>query len=221
MRVAIPIAGPAVGQMPLQEGMPEKARMMNRERTRSITLGPRMIAIENTEHESFPHLREVLEHILEALVEVAGPAGMSAVKLQYVDEIRHPAVHGTANWKGLIEDSLLGPTSLLELEAQQTAGVAVYQHDPHTQLRLVYGAAPDGFAVDPDGPLRVQARESGPFFRLELEAEWTAPEEALPPLTVADALTVADTLHELIGQAFEGAITDNLREHFRGSDGER
>ncbi|HEY3866178.1 MAG TPA: TIGR04255 family protein [Solirubrobacteraceae bacterium] len=219
VRIQIPIAGPALGQPPAQAGMPEKARMMNRERTRSITLGPRMIAVENTEHESFEHLRELLEEVLGALVEVAAPTGMSAVKLKYVDEIRHPSAQSTADWRGLLHDSLLGPTSLLKVEPQQTAGVAVYEVEPHHELRVGYGAAADGFVVDPNGPLRVQAHEPGPFFRLDIEAEWSAPEEALPPLTVPEVLTITDALHDSIRGAFESAITDKLRDHFRGDNG--
>jgi uncharacterized protein (TIGR04255 family) len=219
VRLQIPIGGPAVGQPAAQAGMPEKARMMNRERTRSITLGPRMIAVENTEHESYEHLRDQLEQVLDALVEVAPPAGMSSVKLQYVDEIRHPKAQTSAGWKGLLDDSLLGPTSLLKVEPQQTAGVAVYEINSHHELRVGYGAAADGFVVDPNGPLRVQAHGPGPFFRLDIEAEWSAPEEALPPLTVPDVLTITDALHGSIRDAFESAITEELREHFRGVDG--
>jgi uncharacterized protein (TIGR04255 family) len=219
VRIQIPIGGPAVGQPAAQAGVPEKARMLNRERTRSVTLGPRIIAVENTEHESYEHLREQLEQILGALVEVAPPAGMSNVKLQYVDEIRHPKARSSAGWKGLLDDSLLGPTALLKVEPQQTAGVAVYKIDSHHELRVGYGAAADGFVVDPNGPLRVQAHDPGPFFRLDIEAEWSAPEEALPPLAVSEVLAIADALHGSIRDAFESAITEELRDHFRGGDG--
>jgi uncharacterized protein (TIGR04255 family) len=218
--VEIQLGGSAVGQPPAQAPMPEKARMMNRERTRSVTLGPRMIAVEGTEHSSFEHLRELLDQVLQALVDVAAPSGMSLVRLQYVDEIRHPSVRTPADWKGLVADSLLGPTSLAKLEAQQAAGVAVYQVSEQHQLRLGYGAAPVGFAVDPGGPLRVDKHESGPFFRLNIESEWTAPEEAVPPLTVKDVLAIADTLHDAVSNTFEDAITPALREHFRRTDGD-
>jgi uncharacterized protein (TIGR04255 family) len=216
----MPLAGPAAGQPAVQAAMPEKARMMNRERTRSVTLGPRMIAVEGTEHSSFEHLRPLLDQVLQALVEVASPSGMAGVTLRYVDEIRHPSASTPADWKGLIADSLLGPTSLSKLEAEQTVGFAVYQLSKQHQLRLSYGAASEGFAVDPDGPLRVKGHESGPFFRLGLDSEWTAPEEAVPPLTVKDVLAIADTLHDAVSGAFEDAITPALRKHFRRTDGD-
>lgn len=216
----MPLAGPAAGQSAVQAGMPEKARMTNRERTRSVTLGPRLIAVESTDHASFEHLRELLEAVLQALVGVAAPSGMSGVTLHYVDEIRHPSASTPAGWKGLVADSLLGPTALAKLEAQQTAGAAVYQLSEQHQLRLGYGAASEGFAVNPDGPLRVQEHESGPFFRLDIDSEWTAPDDAVPPLVVSDVLSIADTLHDAVSDAFESAITPTLREHFRRTDGD-
>ena len=218
--VQMPLVGAAAGQSAVQAAMPEKARMMNRERTRSVTLGPRMIAVEGTEHSSFEHLRELIDQVLQALVEVAAPSGMSGVALNYVDEIRHPSVSTPASWKGLLADSLLGPTSLSKLEAEQTGGFAVYQLSEQHQLRLGYGAASEGFAVDPDGPLRVEGHESGAFFRLDIDSEWSAPEDSVPPLVVSDVLSIADTLHDAIRDAFESAITPTLREHFRGTDGD-
>jgi hypothetical protein len=63
--------------------------MMNRERTRSFTLGPRVLLYECTDHESFDMLCEIVNPALQALLDVAAPAGLNDVTLKYVDEVRH------------------------------------------------------------------------------------------------------------------------------------
>lgn len=198
--------------------VPQKLRMTNRERTRSVTIGPRIIALEFTDHESYPMLRELLVEVLGALVEVAAPAAMSGVALQYIDEVRHPSVRGARDWRGLLRDSLVGPVDLLDAEVQQTSAITVYRLTDAHELRIVHGAAPEGFAVDPSGPLRVKPAGEGPFFRLDIASEWTAPAESVPPFTVDGVLDVADQLHTPVREAFENAITEKLREHFRTSE---
>jgi uncharacterized protein (TIGR04255 family) len=84
-------------------------------------------------------------------------------------------------------------------------------------VRIMHGAAPEGFAVDPSGPLRIKDVGEGPFFRLDIVSEWTAPDESVPPLTAEGVLDVADQLHSPIREAFENAITEDLRKHFRAT----
>src|ERR1039457_853449 len=82
MQIQLPIniGGESLPGLPQ---VPQKLRMTNRERTRSVTIGPRLIALEITDHESYPKLRELLAEILGALVAVAEPAAMTGVALQY------------------------------------------------------------------------------------------------------------------------------------------
>ncbi len=216
----MPLAGAAFGQGSESGTGPRQIRMMNRERTRSFTLGPRMLLFECTDHESFDVLCEIVSPALQALLEIATPAGLNDVTLKYVDEIRHPAVGSARDWQGLIDERLVGPVELLDAEPQQTAGLAVYRLSAQHELRLGYGAVPGGFVVDPGGPLKVESHADGPFFRLDLESEWTAPAEAVPPFATEHVLQLAGELHEPIRQAFESSITDRLRDHFRGNDGD-
>jgi uncharacterized protein (TIGR04255 family) len=214
VQVQVPI-GFGGESLPGLPQVPQKLRMMNRERTRSVTIGPRIIALEFTDHESFPKLRELLVEVLGALVEVAAPAAMSGVALQYVDEIRHPSVEGARDWRGLLHDSLVGPVDLLDAEVQETSAITVFRLTGAHEVRVVHGASPEGFAVDPNGPLRVDPAGEGPFFRLDIASEWTAPAESVPPFTVDGVLDVADQLHAPVREVFENAITEKLREHFR------
>lgn len=214
----MPLAGAAFGQGPGSGTGPRQIRMMNRERTRSLTLGPRMLLFECTDHESFDVLCEIVSPALQALLDVAAPAGLNDVTLKYVDEIRHPAISSPSDWRDLIDERLVGPVELLGAEPEQTAGVAVYRFSAQHELRLGYGAAPNGFVVDPSGPLKVESQTDGPFFRLDLESEWTAPAQEVPPFATEQVLRIATELHEPIRRAFENSITDRLRDYFRGSD---
>jgi uncharacterized protein (TIGR04255 family) len=160
-------------------------------------------------------LRELLLKVLGALVEVAEPAAMTGVALQYIDEIRHPSVQCVRDWNGLLQESLIGPVDLLDAKVQQTSAIAVYRLTDAHEVRIVHGAALEGFVVDPNGPLRVKPSGEGPFFRLDIASEWTARTESVPPFTVDGVLGVVDELHTPIHQAFENAITEDLREYFR------
>ncbi len=201
--------------------IPQKLRMMNRERTRSVTIGPRIIAVECTDHESFAGLNELLGQVLEALVAVAAPTAMSEVSLRYIDEIRHPSVTGVRDWHGLLHESLIGPVDLLDAETEQTSAITVYRLSDAHEVRIVSGAEDEGFVVDPSGPLYVEPRANGPFFRLDIVSEWTPPGGTMPPFAVEEVLRVTGELHAPIREAFENAITDELREHFRGANGHR
>lgn len=214
----LPVGAVVPTQPPMGTPMPQQLRMTSRERTRSVTLGPRMARFECTDHESFESLVLVLQPILEAVGDVGAPAGLLEVTLQYVDEIRHPSITVPRDWTGFVADSVVGPADLLDGDVQQTAGVTVYDLSAQHQLRLRYGASQQGFVVDPDGPLHVGRPEDGPFFSLSLESAWTAPADGVPPFDVGVVLDVARELHAPIHEAFEAIIKPELREYFRGDD---
>ncbi len=217
LELPVGVGGPPL-QPSITTAMPQQLRMTNRERTRSVTLGPRMARFECTDHESFEGLESVIRAILEAVVEVGAPAGLLALTLQYVDEIRHPEALAPSHWTRFITDSVVGPASLLDADVQQTAGVTHYKLSDRHQLRLGYGAAKEGFVVDPNGPLRVKQPGSGPFFSLSLESEWSAPEDGVPSFDVDAVLDTTRELHAPIHSAFEAIIKPELRAYFRGDD---
>jgi uncharacterized protein (TIGR04255 family) len=200
---------------PTGASMPRQLRMTGPERTSSVTLGPRMVRFDCTDHESFERLEEEMRPIIEAVHEVGKPAGLLEVTLQYVNEIRHPDAVTPDDWTRFVLESAVGPTGLLGTEAQQTSGVAVYQLSEHQELRIGCHAAREGFVVDPNGPLRVKRHESGPFFSLNLESEWTTPDDAVRSFDVEQLLGIGRELHGPIHDAFEAIIKPELREYLR------
>lgn len=214
MRVELAV-GPQGPGLPLPSQVAEQVRMTNRGRTMSVTVGPNELLIESGMHKSFEQLLGVIDKALHAVTDVTAVNAVQQLRLRYVDEIRHPATRTPGDWLPLLRSSLIGPLDLLEHEPVQTEGAVMFRiSDQHT-VRVVFGAHPDGFAVDPDGPLRVRRHAGGPYFRLDTESTWAPSAENVPALVTDDALAVFRDLHEPVSAVFEAAITDDLREFFR------
>ena len=96
--------------------------MTNRERTRAVTLGPRMMLYECTDHESFDQLRDQLQQVLIAVTEVGRPSGIRDVSgsTSMRSVIRVPPRLATG--KRQLLRAAVGPTNLLDADAQQHAG---------------------------------------------------------------------------------------------------
>ena len=74
--------------------------------------------------------------------------------------------------------------------------------------------------MDPRGPLRVRPHDEGPFFRMSTESTWSAPPDDVPPFGVDDVMRICESLHPPISAVFETAITPQLRDYFRRTDGD-
>jgi uncharacterized protein (TIGR04255 family) len=205
----------AASALPLHQVAPQEIRMTNRHRTTSVTVGSVITRIEQAAHVQFSDLRALVEEILEAVQSAARIYGLQRATLRYIDEIQYPDARTPADWASLVHPGLIGPIDLLNAPVV-TDGVAVFQLDPQHMVRLVYGAQPaGGFAVDPNGPLRVRPRPSDPFFKLDIESTWVAPPDEVPELLVPAVLELADRLHDPISEVFEASLTPQLRDHFR------
>lgn len=205
------------GQQPLPFPQPgsQDIRMTTRSRNASVTVGAVLVRIEQAAHVSFPDLRELISEVLDAVQDAARIHGLQRATLRYVNEIQHPNTNTPASWTGLLHPSLLGPVDLLDVPAEATEGSALYRVDPQHVVRVTYGSQPSGFAVDPNGPLRVKPRPPGPFFKLDTESTWVAPADEVPPMVVTEVLTLADRLHAPVRHLFEAVITPSLRDYFR------
>jgi uncharacterized protein (TIGR04255 family) len=206
-------AGPP---MSLPQPGSQELRMTNRHRTTSITVGSATTRIEQAAYVKFANLRQLIVEVLQAVSDAARIRGMQRATLRYIDEIQHPNVASPGDWAGLVHPNLIGPLDLLAAPTVVTEGVVMFQPDPQHIVRLVYGAQPAGsFAVDPNGPLRVRPRSSGPFFKLDTESTWLAPADEVPPLVVAEVVELADRLHDPVSDVFEASLTEELRNFIR------
>ncbi|MGI8802081.1 MAG: TIGR04255 family protein [Solirubrobacteraceae bacterium] len=193
----------------------DQLRMTDRQRTTSVTVGPRSTVIAHGDHSSFDDLLPIIRGALQAVAEVSVVRGVERLSLRYVNEIRHPAVSTTTDWAELLAPGLGAPPALLDADVVRTHGMVDYRLSDQHSVRLIFGAEPEGFAVDPRGPLRVRVHDAGPFFRLDTESTWIAPSDATAPLVVEEVVTMCEMLHAPITAIFEAAISSTLRDFFR------
>lgn len=217
----VPIIGPANPTIEMGSGdgpptiTPGPLRLLDRRRQLSIVLGPRAIAVETSAYHRFEEFEKTLERTLDAVSKVADVAGMVRIGLRYIDEIRVEGVSEPSDWKGLINGALLGAAQLNgEFNATSFNGLLEYALDSQTTVNLRYGAL-RGRVVDSSGPLRIEPEYDGPFFLIDIDSFWTAPEEELPEFNVDEALEICTRLRLPVRSLFEAAITEKLREDFR------
>ena len=196
-------------------------RMLNMERTRSVTVSATSITVQTS---AFHDSDEFAASVIQALqaLESSRVATRKRVGLRYVDEVRVPGVTKPDEWGPYIDERLLGGVNFgaEQYEIEVAKGLLGVTVTPDRHVILRYGPS-DGFAVDPNGPLRLPPTPQGQFFLLDLDSFWLPadgtplrfdPEEVLKTFTLLD-----DPSHEL----FEAAITEQLRDEVlrRSTDG--
>ena len=186
-------------------------RMLNRDRTASVTLTAASLVVETSTYVQFEQYREIVRAALEALGAVDEIPGMQRVGLRYLDEIRIPGVERPSDWTPYVHDALHGPIGLLDATARVTQGLVEYEVGDNRQLVMRYGAS-SGWAVDPTGPVRVPESSDGPFFLLDIDSFWTAPQDLLPEYSLDAVISVCNELHAPVRTLFEASITDKLRD---------
>lgn len=187
-------------------------RLLDRRRVISAVIGPAAILVENTDYRRYEDFLEVVERTLRAVSETAPIAGMQRVGLRYIDEIRVPTVEKPADWQGYINPALLAPLSIDgDYEAVSTTGVTEYRIAESQAAALRFGAL-NGRMVEPSGPLRLKSEELGPYFLIDIDSFWTAPEAGLPEFSVEAIIATCSELRRPVRSLFESAITDKLRD---------
>lgn len=218
LRDILPIIGPPqIGIEVKGEGappaiVPGPLRILDRRRVLSALIGPNAIIIENSEYKRYEEFVDVVERTLKAVHETAPIAGMERVGLRYIDEIRVPGVTTAREWKSYISQALLAPIELEDdFEAVHISGITEYRLSNEQTTNLRFGAQ-TGRAVQTTGPLRVAAVEEGPFFLIDIDSFWTAPEAEMPEFSPDAVLEICAQLRRPIRALFEAAITDKLRD---------
>jgi uncharacterized protein (TIGR04255 family) len=220
LRSRFPIIGPppqptieigvgAVGQMHSLANVP--VRLMDRRRTLSAVIGPNAITVETTAYEHYEQFIDVVAEVLRAADDAAPIAGMQRIGLRYIDEIRVPQVAATEDWNGYINPALLAAVELhSDYSVGTMQGIAEYRVSEREATNLRFGAL-TGRVVEPSGPLRVEPVDDGPFFLIDLDSFWTAPDDELPAFSPDGVLDICTSLRRPIRALFESAITDKLR----------
>lgn len=192
----------------------EFPKYFSRNSTLSVGFRPDAIVIECTEYPGWTRFRKLIQVIMEARAEVIPPDGIERIGLRYLDEIRIPRnLITNLAWTDWVSKSLLNQTGLSDvvgLPEGRAQGVVMYGTEPGQAIVIRYGAQ-EGFAVDPNGPLRKRSRESGPFFLIDIDSYWN-PEDGTPEFSPSLVTNTCEILHKPVRSAFEHLITSRLRE---------
>jgi uncharacterized protein (TIGR04255 family) len=189
-------------------------RLLSRDRTDAVTVTQGRLSVETTHYTRWEEFRDgLIAQALRAVGEELGAiTGLDRVGLRYIDEIRVPGEAGPADrWTRYIDQDVLAPLRLArghEFKAFQAA----LQLDTaeNCELQMRYGTL-DGHIVADSGPLRLPtAPTTGQCFFIDIDSYWTRPGD-LEEFDLVKALSIANQLHDPIGELFERAITEDLR----------
>lgn len=189
-------------------------RMLNRERTRSATLGPTSLQIEISIYEGFEDFAASIRQVLQAIAEVGTVQGIERLSLQYIDEIRIPGIADARAWTTYIDERLLGPGLFHEFPARATNVSADYDLGEGLSLQMRAASMPADAqpTVSPAGPLRLRSSGTGPYFLLDTTGAWTLTDGEVPRFIVDNVLELCERLHDPLHHLFESSITERLRD---------
>lgn len=187
-------------------------RFATRDRRTAIVIRPGATTVETVDYRGWADLSITLRSALDARAEVSQPAGYERIGLRYIDEVRVPGENDALDWSSWVHTSLLAPqpdggVDGLSLSAWQ--GMAQFGPTDGRSLVLRYGPG-EGYAVEPQGPLRRPETPSGSFFLLDFDSFWETP-GSIPEFDPDELMDRCDVLHAPVRKLFEGLITDKLR----------
>lgn len=188
----------------------EQLQMLNRERTRSVSVGADLLAVNTSAFVDFEEFLETLRSALSALRH-SRIASVDRIGIRYIDEIRVPGVNLPDQWDGWIDQSLLGPISFGQpwnVELAESAVKTSIKGDRHLMLRVGPRDLP---AVDPNGPLKLVPQD-GHYFLLDLDSFWQPNDQEVHDFDVEEILRTCVLLDEVAHEVFERAVTDRLRD---------
>jgi uncharacterized protein (TIGR04255 family) len=189
-------------------------RMLNRDRSRSATLGPTSLQMEISIYDGFEDFAASIRQVLQAVAEVGSVQGIEQLSLRYIDEIRIPGVSDAPAWAAYIDERLLGPGLFPAFHAHATEVSAHYDLGDGLALQMRAASMPADAqpTVSPAGPLRLRSSGLGPYFLLDTTGVWTLTNEEVPRFIVDDVLQLCERLHEPLHELFEASITEQLRD---------
>lgn len=218
LRDLLPVIGQSQATLEFSAGAPTPAissgplRMLDRRRVLSATVGASALIVETSDYHRFEEFQEVIERVLDAAARVAKIAGLERIGLRYIDEIRVPGLQKSGDWDGYINRTLLAGLDLgTEYEPASTQGLAEYEVSAHMRANLRFGTL-TGRVVDSGGPLRIDPVEEGPFFLVDIDSFWTAPDDELPEFSRGAVVEILLSLRQPVRTLFEASITERLRE---------
>jgi len=221
LRERYPILGgpPPFMQFELGPGQPQQrirgSRLMNRDRTRNVTLAGDSLAVETSQYERYELFAEEIDWVLERVHEVTPLPAVTRLGLRYIDEIDVEGVTTVADWNGWINRDLLVGGIVDGYETEDYLVQVALAVDELHRMTIRYGRVSQP-VVDPNGVLRIDASPTGPYFLLDIDSFWEPSRDAFREFDAGEVRNVCLELHDPVRRIFERAIANELRARFAG-----
>jgi uncharacterized protein (TIGR04255 family) len=193
-------------------------RYLNRSSTLSAVISTEAFTIETTRYSDFSTFLELMIKVATAIADVKAVPAIERVGIRYIDEIRVPEeIKDASQWGNWVAPTLLPQVNPGIGPLKGSQGVSLFETGDSTYLQFQY-AAVDGAPIVQNSPLRRQNfPENGKFFVLDFDSYWQSktPEDS-KIFTINFLEETLRRLHQPTGKMFQAAITDRLRELFRG-----
>ncbi len=213
LRERYPIRGPALQPLVLGPSGPVVSaagtRVFDGDRRESVTLDGQRLTFETARYRRFEQLRQSVAQILdvlEALDLVVVPVRLG---LRYIDEIDEELLPEPRDWTRYIAPALASPLKHFDPAPLEHQSAALFDNSGGQNVVLRYGLMRQP-AVDPTGPLVIDAPPRGPYYLIDIDSAWQGQADGAP--LARWLLAKLDDLHAPIRHLFETAITDELRD---------
>lgn len=210
------VVGPAGGAAQPQPQAAELV-LIDRERKRSVTVGATALTVQSVVYEGVDELERTIAAALEAVAD-AGISTTRRIGLRFVDEIRAAGIEHAADWLPYISDDLVSPLRFAgEYAVEHAQGVLGLRVDDDIHVLMRFGPG-TGFAVNPEGRLRLPPPEQPQFFLLDIDTFWVDPADEQRPFDADEVLALYRRLDDPAHALFERAITDRSRDLFHNPE---
>jgi uncharacterized protein (TIGR04255 family) len=193
------------------------SRFVDKEQHRAVAIGPTRLVVDTTAYTSFTEFSGFLERVLDAVSSVAAGRACRRLGLRYVDEIRIPQKMSgdVVEWTDWMDPALF-PPFVLSPARKKPLNFAGVVNDAKDEggfgVRFAWHTG-EGYAVQPDGPLRVPNPSApGPYLALDTDSYWSS-EPGTEVLGLGDPLLLEriSLLHEPVQEYFESHLTHRIR----------
>jgi uncharacterized protein (TIGR04255 family) len=216
LRSRFPILGaPPFVQLDMHPGGAQQTvrgmRVVDRPRTQTIVVASDSLSVETSRYTRYEDFAELLGWVLGEVDAIGHLASTTRIGLRYIDEVEIDGAVHPQDWRPWINNELLvGGIIDGYVTRDYLTGVSLDVAANH-RMAVRYGVVSQP-VVDPNGTLRIAQSPKGPYFLIDIDSFWQAPQDEFGEFNSDDVLAKCLQLHDPIRDIFERAITPELRE---------
>jgi uncharacterized protein (TIGR04255 family) len=184
------------------------ARVFDVARRHAVALAPQAMSYETSAYRRFEEFGDSIAQVLDVVEGLELGLAFTRVGLRYIDEIDEAQVPDPGAWHRYIQPALSSALDHFDPPPLEHQSAALFEIGESHHVVLRYGLMRQP-AVDPTGPLVIEAPPSGRYYLIDIDSAWEGRADGAP--TTKWVREKLDELHAPIRQLFENTITEELR----------